>query len=202
MTCTFSCKPVKLYTGLLYIAVMPRPNIFWFRYFPSPGSWQIVEKKCLLWNSNLTMTQSVTMFSLVFAISLVKIHSSKHSCPCVFNWQLCETSELLMCVSLVFVCECLCVCRSLAVSVNTTHAGRAVIVVALVTISRPGWQEPSTPDMSVRVRKMQHNNKLHILITHNCPQVYSSLSATQQFLLTQKPTLLKLFLLGNVLLEF
>lgn len=55
----------------------------------------------------------------------------------------------------------MCICRSLAVNVNTTHVERAVIVVALVTTSSRGWQEPSSLDMSVKVRKTNYMPKLH-----------------------------------------
>lgn len=57
------------------------------------------------------------------------------------------------------------VCRSSVANVSTTHVERAVIVVALVTTNMPGWQEPSTLDISVRVRKM-HTNANDILQLH------------------------------------
>lgn len=41
--------------------------------------------------------------------------------------------------------------RSSAASASTTHVVRAAIAVALVTTSRPGWREPSTPGTSARV---------------------------------------------------
>lgn len=113
------------------------------------------------------MTQIVTAFSFVsFEISSQTIHLLQHGYSWVSHWQLWETSALIMCVFLVFVCVC--ACRSLAVNVNTTHAGRAVIIVALVTTSRPGWQEPSTLDISARVRT-QHNNRLHTTIHDTNP---------------------------------
>lgn len=113
------------------------------------------------------MTQIVTAFSfLSFEIISQTIHLFQHGYSWVSHWQLWETSALIMCVFLVFVCVC--ACRSLAVNVNTTHAGRAVIIVALVTTSRPGWQEPSTLDISARVRT-QHNNRLHTTIHDTNP---------------------------------
>lgn len=66
-------------------------------------------------------------------------------------------SALLTCASLYLY---VCICRSLAANVNTTHVARAVIVVALVTTSSPGWQEPSSLDMSVKVRKTNVKPKL------------------------------------------
>lgn len=57
------------------------------------------------------------------------------------------------------------VCRSSVANVSTTLVERAVIVVALVTTNKPGWQEPSTLDISVRVRKM-YTNANHILQLH------------------------------------
>lgn len=42
--------------------------------------------------------------------------------------------------------------RNSVANVSTTHVDRAVIAVALVTTSKPGWQEPFTLDISVRVR--------------------------------------------------
>lgn len=46
-------------------------------------------------------------------------------------------------------------------NVNTTHVEKAAIVVALVTTSSPGWQEPSSLDMSVKVRTTNYMLKLH-----------------------------------------
>lgn len=135
---------------------------FWdLDIFPSPGTWQNVESKWLHWNSNSTMTQDCFH---VWPPLWNQIHLLKHSCPSVFNRQLCEIPALFKCFSSI------CVCRSLAANVNTTHAGRAVIVVALVTTSRPGWQEPSTLDISVRVRKPRNTTnytlKLHTTTHH------------------------------------
>lgn len=45
-----------------------------------------------------------------------------------------------------------------------------MIVVALVTTSKPGWQEPSTLDISVRVRKM-YTNANYILQLHTATTI-------------------------------
>ena len=132
------------------------------------------------------------MFSLIFEKSASRRSAYINTVwPCVFNWQPYETFALLMCVSLLFfcqfmcvsvcVCVCMCVCvrRSLAVNANTTHAGRAVIVVALDTTSRPGWQEPSTLDISARVRRRNTTTDYTLEITHSGPPAYGSSSTAQ-----------------------
>lgn len=97
--------------------------------------------------------------------------------------------QLLMCIFHVFVCGC----RSLAVSVSTTHAGRAVIIVALVTTSSPGWQEPSSLDISVKVRKTNYMLKLH-----SDPQVTATVHPQHNY--SFQESLIKLSSCGIVLL--
>lgn len=47
---------------------------------------------------------------------------------------------------------------------------RAVIAVALVTTSKPGWQEPLTLDTFVKVRTM-HTNANDILPSHTATRI-------------------------------
>lgn len=80
--------------------------------------------------------------------------------------QVCSISNHGISATLLFPFPSICVCRSSVVNVNTTHVARAVIAVALVTTSKPGWQEPSTRGISARVRTMCANAnyifRLHI----------------------------------------